>query len=423
MSPEELLTLLKEAADAFAVPEGKPTDDDITRIYKVLYPLLLSIPYDQEAGRHNLRGLITPKADYIKKYGVSFRRPPRPATYSAAINATTSDAARRMEEAKHTVLKEDHNLYLAGERGTKAFLTTIVDKTWYRELERPDTYYAEVTAMDIMDHLRKRSGGLHAIDAIDLLAEMGSYYAESTSILEYINKLETGQKKALRAKFPISDDMLVAIATKAVLADDAYPRTTEVWEELDDGDKTWLEWKDAYINAFDSRERRLQAAGEQGGNFGSANAATALPATSRTSDAGAAPPPETFDKLDAYLDNMSDALANAATVGGVNNSSLDSLVESLATAIANCATLTATNARLVKEIAALRSQKRDGTQAQPTPRVPRTPTAGAYCWTHGYKCIGRHCSKTCNDTADGHQRKATRENTMGGSTLNKGWDA
>ena len=75
MTPEELLTLLKEAADAFAVPEGKPTDDDLTRIYKVLYPLLLSIPYDQEAGRHNLRRLITPKADYIKKYGVSHQSP------------------------------------------------------------------------------------------------------------------------------------------------------------------------------------------------------------------------------------------------------------------------------------------------------------------------------------------------------------
>ena len=48
--------------------------------------------------------------------------------------------------------------------GTIRFLTTIVDETWYRELENLETFYTEFTALELMEHLRKRSGCYHAID-------------------------------------------------------------------------------------------------------------------------------------------------------------------------------------------------------------------------------------------------------------------
>ena len=43
--------------------------------------------------------------------------------------------------------------------------------------------------------------------------------------------METAKKKAARAKLPISDDMLVDIAAKAILASDRFPCTTDAWEE------------------------------------------------------------------------------------------------------------------------------------------------------------------------------------------------
>ena len=41
--------------------------------------------------------------------------------------------------------------------------------------------------------------------------------------------MEELQKKSLRVDLPIADEMLLVIATKAVLASDRYPRTTDVW--------------------------------------------------------------------------------------------------------------------------------------------------------------------------------------------------
>ena len=49
MTPEEVLLLLKEAADAFTAISGKPADNDLTRVKKVIYPLLLSVTYDSDS--------------------------------------------------------------------------------------------------------------------------------------------------------------------------------------------------------------------------------------------------------------------------------------------------------------------------------------------------------------------------------------
>ena len=62
------------------------------------------------------------------------------------------------------------------------------------------------------------------------MADMEQYFDESESIPVYINMIEAAQKKAARAKLPISDDMLVAIATKAILVSDCFPCTTYAWE-------------------------------------------------------------------------------------------------------------------------------------------------------------------------------------------------
>ena len=91
-----------------------------------------------------------------------------------------------------------------------------VDETWYWELEDPETYYTGVSALQLMEHLRLRSGGRHAIDAVDIIAETGPLFAEAHSIAEYINAMEELQEKSLRSDLPIADEMLLAIATKAV---------------------------------------------------------------------------------------------------------------------------------------------------------------------------------------------------------------
>ena len=39
--------------------------------------------------------------------------------------------------------------------GTMRFLATIIDKTWYQELENSENVYTEFKAFELMEHLQK----------------------------------------------------------------------------------------------------------------------------------------------------------------------------------------------------------------------------------------------------------------------------
>ena len=43
-----------------------------------------------------------------------------------------------------------------------------VNETWYKDLEEPDTFYTNVTALKLLDHLNKFFSGLHAVDTVDI---------------------------------------------------------------------------------------------------------------------------------------------------------------------------------------------------------------------------------------------------------------
>ena len=82
-------------------------------------------------------------------------------------------------------------------------------------------------------------GGLHALDFIALQDQMHNAHKDSEGIPEYINTLEDGRDKAERSGALISDNMLVIIATKAMLTSEQYPRANEYWGELDATDKAF----------------------------------------------------------------------------------------------------------------------------------------------------------------------------------------
>ena len=44
----------------------------------------------------------------------------------------------------------------------------VMDKTWYKDLEYLDTFYTNVTALKILDHLTEFCLGLHTVDAVDI---------------------------------------------------------------------------------------------------------------------------------------------------------------------------------------------------------------------------------------------------------------
>jgi hypothetical protein len=81
-----------------------------------------------------------------------------------------------------------------------------VEDTWIHDLRDPKTFYSNVTALALLNHLRDRSGGLHALDIVSLSTiQMNQYYEGTPIIPEYIQLLEDAQRKAARAGLPVTD--------------------------------------------------------------------------------------------------------------------------------------------------------------------------------------------------------------------------
>ena len=58
----------------------------------------------------------------------------------------------------------------------------VIDKTWYKELEDPDTFYTNVTALKLLDHLTKFCSGLHTVNAVDIPQVTKTLFSNSEGI-------------------------------------------------------------------------------------------------------------------------------------------------------------------------------------------------------------------------------------------------
>ena len=396
MRPDAVTLLFKEAYDVFPPLEGKPTDDDLLAIREALLPLLMVIPFDAVGGIHSLTALLTDDSKYAATHGGhSFIRPMRLPLYDLTIPDDAPTEVRVRSEAAHKSKLEDYANYEAAERGCAKFLRDVVDEVWYNDLKDAETFYTQVTALEIMTFLDLNSGGLHAVDMLSLRTNMHQYYSQADGIPQYIIMLEDAQKKAKRADMPIADVELVMMASAAVLAAQHFPREVDDWEGLPAASRTWTAWKTAFRLAHLKRQRQILASGG-GEPLGGAHGVTP------------AGHPPTMDRLESALDNLALAATNDRTV-------LEQLTAANLALTTTVATLTATNKKLAEGKA---KSVTPGTHKSPS----KPPHPGNYCWTHGHRCSKEHTSATCGNKAAGHKDDATLSNTMGGSDNNKGWD-
>ena len=100
-------------------------------------------------------------------------------------NTIDKDATRtevHQSKGKHEAKRNDRALYKTSDTSCKNFIMKVVDKTWYKELEDPDTFYTIATALKLLDHLTEFCSGLHTIDAVDLPQVMKTLFSDAEGI-------------------------------------------------------------------------------------------------------------------------------------------------------------------------------------------------------------------------------------------------
>ena len=394
--------LIATASENFTPIVGKPTDDDIFNITKVLYPLLHSLKYDEfpVAGvqDHNLIGLLQLDTIYPAARGAAFARPANPGPYDLTIPDAATPVVRNRMEAAHMVLINDFNTFEAAEEGIKAFLLANIDETWLKPLRDATTFFNNVTAYTMLEFLRTNSGGLHDVDLATLPSDMLHYYATAEGIPEFILELEHSREKLERGGVPMSDATLLATAHSQVMASQHYPEAWREWERMAPAAKTWVAWQAHYRLANIERDRILKS------------------------------------------NPLAFGAANHVADSGINSAAITMALDNIANAATNDSSLIATLMTRIKALELKAGQPPPIIDTKTTtnttitgtiPYVPRVYTLAealasfdpaGYCHTHGYRVHASHTSATCKKKKRGHKNEATRADTLGGSNKYKGWE-
>ena len=127
---------------------------------------------------------------------------------------------------------------------------SVVDETWYKELEDPDTFYTKVTALKLLDHLSEYCAGLHTVDAVDIPQLMKELYKDSDGVPQFINAMEAAQRKLKRAKLVINNKYLHTVVLKLLLRLGKYETETREWSKIPEADQTWDDWKTTFCAAY-----------------------------------------------------------------------------------------------------------------------------------------------------------------------------
>jgi hypothetical protein len=219
------ITSALAAAQALFRPiDGWPSDNNLVHLSNAISPILLKATYDHINGIHNLCGLVNSVNRYLHHYGAPFVRPAtRLACYDPAINKEASRVGRIHAATTWAALIQDYKAYKVAEHGVMVFIKAVVINTWIRDLCNPKTFYSNVTALAIFDHLCKHSGGLHAKDMVSLTIQMSQCYEGTPDIPKYIFLLEDAQHKATRARLPVTNQTWTVLASTALLAADTFP--------------------------------------------------------------------------------------------------------------------------------------------------------------------------------------------------------
>ena len=150
---------------------------------------------------------------------------------------------------------------MTADNDCRSFIMEVVDETWYKAFEEPDTFYTKVTALNLLDHLTEFCAGLHTVDAVGIPQSMKSLYKYSEGVPQFINVMEAAQRKSKRAKLVINDEYLHAVALKLLLQSGEYETETREWSKLPEDKQTWEDWKTTFRAAYVAK-RRSEAARE-----------------------------------------------------------------------------------------------------------------------------------------------------------------
>ena len=378
--------------------EGEPTYETISKVSHELYTNAATLSSPLGGGQHGHIGMVMKPALYATLSATPYVEPVAPSL------TPNFDPTQIYTEIQRQQLRDDHAHQVKTftehnnmDAALQQLLTEAVEELYLSAKCNRFTGYLGVTTRDLLDHLLERYGNITAADLQANKDAMDEPIDVSLPIDAYFKRIEDCIQLAGDANTPFSNQQVLQTTYFAVQATGLYKDGLKEWRLKQDADKTWTNFKTLFAAEYHQlkEEQRLT-----------------------TSAAGYS----SMNHVQGFTEDLSSAIDNLAMATESDKNTIQELVE------AN-KKLTETNAELVAQLKLALGNK---CVEVPAPSKAKSlhdkwlayeakMDPEGYCWTHGYRVVRGHCSKSCTNKAAGHKDEATRQNPMGGSTRNKNW--
>ena len=365
--------------------EGTPDFESLSNMRHLIKANAATVPCNNGGGQHGYLGIATSAAIYATISVEPFTIPPNPGPQPEIPDGTPTAAQIALTIRIHTESLRCWREYNNVHQALKTTLLNSVEPLYVRALKDRHIGFANISLRELFAFLFEAYGQISPQDLMHTTERLTTAWDPTTPFETLIDQVEDTMELADAGNQPFSPNQIVNTAYTLVFNTGLYFDECKDWDKKEPADKTWTNFKTHFLHA--QRLLGLQQQTRQKAGYHSNLA-------------------QDQEKENATMDALS-CLTSAAesdrhAFAALTNNNND-LAKQLAEAMA--------------AIKALQQQQQSGTISDT--KKPNLPRNTNYCWTHGYKVSRRHDSANCNHPADGHQKLATRDNLMGGSTAGR----
>ena len=200
---DEIFTALAAASDIFELVVGAPTDADVERIRCAVVKILQS--FHNHGKNDILSGLIELEAKYTSCFVHAFDRLEEiyAKNYDPNMPSDPNNQDMQKQDGIFKAKKARAILIIIINAEVCQLILAVVEETWVIQIKDPNTYYNEVTARQLLNHLDKNCDGLDETDDINIYLAIPTWWEETTRVPRYILRVEKGQKKAVQTNCTI----------------------------------------------------------------------------------------------------------------------------------------------------------------------------------------------------------------------------
>jgi hypothetical protein len=163
---------------------GPPTSNDLNLLEEELIAIAASIPSVLGGEMSSHAGMLLSNIDYATMApGSPFVVPVNPAVYLVGVTAAT----RSQMEAKHKEQVNQFHTFVGVGMGLKDLVLKAIDEDYLLEIKHERVAFLNVTAAQMLTHLRNRWGVVYFVDITALLVECDALWSVDKVPTLYFN--------------------------------------------------------------------------------------------------------------------------------------------------------------------------------------------------------------------------------------------